>query len=60
MVAAALNISGALRLAQLTQRPFHVSPGVLKEDDLLRLKAPAFFRQKSPAENLKLSKAYHQ
>ena len=60
MIVAALKTSGGLRFAQPTQRPFHVSPGVLKEDELLRLKAPAFFRQKSPAENLKMSKAYHQ
>jgi hypothetical protein len=41
MIAAALKISGGLGSAQPTQRPFHVSPGVLKEDELLRFKAPA-------------------
>jgi hypothetical protein len=43
MIAAALKISDGLHFAQTTQRPFQVSPGVLKENELLRLKAPAFF-----------------
>jgi hypothetical protein len=60
MIVAALKISGGLRFAQPNQRPFHVSPGVLKEDELLRLKAPAFFPEKFANEKLRKAKAYRQ
>jgi hypothetical protein len=35
MIAAALKISGGLRFAQPTQRPFHVSSGAQKEHERL-------------------------